>query len=103
MVATKNTDKIRYAVIGLGHIAQVAVLPAFAHTARNSVLTALVSDDPEKLRQLSRRYGVKLTYSYEQYDDVCGVVILTRCISRCPQYARGIFHSGGERRRACSV
>ena len=69
MVATKNTRKIRYAVIGLGHIAQVAVLPAFAHAARNSVLTALVSDDPEKLRQLSRRYGVKLTYSYEQYDD----------------------------------
>src|SRR5678816_1796939 len=60
---------IRYAVIGLGHIAQAAVLPAFAHAARNSVLTALVSDDPEKLRKLGRRYGVKHTYSYEQYDD----------------------------------
>src|SRR5882672_667469 len=69
MVATKNTHKIRYAVIGLGHIAQVAVFPAFAHAGRNSVLTALVSDDPEKLKQLRRRYGVKLTYSYEQYDD----------------------------------
>jgi predicted dehydrogenase len=69
-VATdKKTHKIRYAVVGLGHIAQVAVLPAFAHAGRNSVLTALVSDDPEKLQQLSRRYGVKLTYSYEQYDD----------------------------------
>ena len=30
---------------GLGHIAQVAVLPAFAHATRNSRLTALVSDD----------------------------------------------------------
>jgi glucose-fructose oxidoreductase len=45
------------------------VLPAFAHAARNSVLTALVSDDSEKLKQLARRYGVTLTYSYEQYDD----------------------------------
>ena len=36
---------IRYAVVGLGHIAQVAMLPAFAHAKRNSRLTALVSDD----------------------------------------------------------
>ena len=35
---------IRYAVVGLGHIAQVAVLPAFSHARRNSVLGALVSD-----------------------------------------------------------
>jgi predicted dehydrogenase len=63
-----RTRKIRYAVVGLGHIAQMAVLPAFAHAARNSVLSALVSDDAEKLRQLSQRYSVKLTYPYEQYD-----------------------------------
>jgi len=69
VAANKKSPKVRYAVVGLGHIAQVAVLPAFAHAARNSVLTALVSNDPEKLRRLSRRYGIKLTYSYEQYDD----------------------------------
>jgi predicted dehydrogenase len=69
MAANNKSSKVRYAVVGLGHIAQVAVLPAFAHAARNSALTALVSNDPEKLRKLSRRYGVKLTYSYEQYDD----------------------------------
>src|SRR5919204_1846622 len=61
--------KIRYAVVGLGHIAQVAVLPAFAHASRNSALAALVSDNPKKLKQLSRLYGIGLTYSYEQYDD----------------------------------
>jgi glucose-fructose oxidoreductase len=60
--------KVRYAVVGLGHIAQVAVLPAFQHARRNSVLTALVSDDPTKLRMLSRRYGVKRTYSYDEYE-----------------------------------
>jgi predicted dehydrogenase len=69
MTAENNTRPIRYAVVGLGHIAQVAVLPAFAHARRNSALTALVSNDPAKLRQLSRRYRVKLTYSYDQYDD----------------------------------
>ena len=69
MAANTNGQKIRYAVVGLGHIAQVAVLPAFAHARRNSTVTALVSDDPEKLRQLSRRYRVESTYSYEQYDD----------------------------------
>ena len=31
---------IRYAVVGLGYIAQVAVLPAFAHARRNSRLAA---------------------------------------------------------------
>src|SRR5215510_11113988 len=64
-----KSGKIRYAVVGLGHIAQIAVLPAFAHAARNSVLTALVSDDSQKLRQLSQRYSVELTYPYERYDD----------------------------------
>src|SRR4030095_10847947 len=63
-----QTKRIRYAVVGLGHIAQVAVLPAFAHAASNSRLTALVSGDPKKLQTLSRRYKVPHTYSYEQYD-----------------------------------
>lgn len=58
----------RYAVVGLGHIAQVAVLPAFAH-AENSVLAALVSDDPEKLEKLGRKYGVKARFTYDQFDE----------------------------------
>ena len=63
-----RTRLIRYAVVGLGHIAQVAVLPAFAHAKRNSVLTALVSGDRTKLRTLARRYRVKQTFSYDHYD-----------------------------------
>ncbi|HYY25932.1 MAG TPA: Gfo/Idh/MocA family oxidoreductase [Candidatus Udaeobacter sp.] len=69
LAVKENKAKIRYAVVGLGHIAQVAVLPAFAHASRNSALAALVSDNPKKLKQLSRLYGIGLTYSYEQYDD----------------------------------
>ncbi len=60
--------KVRYAVVGLGYIAQVAVLPSFAHASKNSELAALVSDDAVKLKQLSRRYKVKQTYSYKEYD-----------------------------------
>ena len=64
----QGPKKVRYAVIGLGHIAQVAVLPAFAH-AQNSELAALVSDDPEKLEKLGRRYKVKARFDYDRYDE----------------------------------
>jgi predicted dehydrogenase len=65
----QNQKKVRYAVVGLGHIAQVAVLPAFAHASENSELVALVSDDPEKLEKLGRRYKVTARYSYDEYED----------------------------------
>ena len=58
--------KIRYAVVGSGHIAQVAVLPAFK-TARNSELVAIVSGDAQKREELSKQYGLQRTYSYEEY------------------------------------
>lgn len=61
---------IRYAVIGLGHIAQAAVLPAFGHARRNSVLAALVSSQEKKLRQLGRRYGVSRLRGYEDVDEL---------------------------------
>jgi predicted dehydrogenase len=69
MAASKHGRKIRYAVVGLGHIAQVAVLPAFAHARGNSQLTALVSDDPQKLETLGRRYHVDHLFSYREYRD----------------------------------
>ena len=62
-----SSRKIRYAVVGLGHIAQVAVLPAFQNT-KNSELTAIVSDDEEKRRKLARKYRLGHDNTYEQYD-----------------------------------
>ena len=59
--------QIRYAVVGCGHIAQVAVLPAFANARRNSTLAALVSGDAVKRKALSEKYGVETIYSYEEY------------------------------------
>jgi len=60
--------QIRYAVVGLGHIAQVAVLPAFGNARRNSRLVGLVSGDPVKRSALAKKYSVEHTWSYEQYD-----------------------------------
>ena len=61
--------QIRYAVVGLGHIAQVAVLPAFGNARRNSKLAALVSGDSLKREELGKKYQVENTYSYEQYEE----------------------------------
>jgi len=61
-------ELVRYGVVGLGHIAQVAVLPAFAHASQYAQLTALVSDDPVKRRTLGRKYRVERTFSYDDYD-----------------------------------
>lgn len=62
--------RVRYAVIGLGHIAQAAVLPAFAHARRNSELVAFVSGETKKLRTLGKRYGVQHLYGYEAADEL---------------------------------
>jgi glucose-fructose oxidoreductase len=60
---------IRYAVVGLGHIAQVAVLPAFAHARRNSRLVAAVSDDRTKRHEIAKRYRLKRVFSYDQFEE----------------------------------
>lgn len=64
-----SRKKIRYAVLGLGHISQVAVLPAFQN-APNSELLALVSSDPQKLKKLSKKYDLEHVYSYRDYGRV---------------------------------
>jgi predicted dehydrogenase len=61
-----SRGKVRYAVVGLGHIAQIAVLPAFRN-AENSELFALVSSDSAKLEKLGKKYSLEHLYSYEDY------------------------------------
>jgi predicted dehydrogenase len=64
---TRSAKKVRYAVVGLGYISQVAVLPAFQHARENSELVVLVSGDATKRAQLAKKYHVSKTYSYEQF------------------------------------
>jgi predicted dehydrogenase len=68
--ATRRSRVIRYAVIGLGHIAQAAVLPAFAHARSNSRLAALVSGEQRKLKSLGRRYGVERLCGYDDIESL---------------------------------
>jgi len=66
-MSLRNKPKIRYAVVGLGHIAQTAVIPGFQNAKSNSELVGFVSGDSEKQRRLGRRYQVE-SYSYSDYD-----------------------------------
>ncbi len=60
---------VGYAVIGLGHIAQAAVLPAFRPARESSRLVALVSGDATKRKALGDRLRVP-AFRYEEVDEV---------------------------------
>jgi predicted dehydrogenase len=66
---SQSDHAVRYAVVGLGSFAQLAILPAFTHAKKNSILAALVSDDAEKKKVLGKTYKVSRHYSYEEYDE----------------------------------
>jgi glucose-fructose oxidoreductase len=61
-------SKVRYAVVGLGYIAQAAVLPSFAHARRNSSLHAIVSGSPEKLNEVGDKYRIPVRATYDDYE-----------------------------------
>jgi glucose-fructose oxidoreductase len=61
-------SKVRYAVVGLGYIAQAAVLPSFAHARRNSSLHAIVSGNIEKLNEIGDKYRIPVRASYDDFD-----------------------------------
>lgn len=62
--------KVRYAVVGLGHIAQGSVLPAFHQARQNSTLATIVSSDATKRKELSEHYDLERTWDYDQYDEL---------------------------------
>lgn len=68
-MSSATSNKVRYGVVGLGHIAQVAVLPAFSH-AKNAELGALISGDAEKLAKLAEKYDVAHTGSYDDLEQL---------------------------------
>jgi predicted dehydrogenase len=59
--------KVRYAIVGVGDIAQEDMMPGFAHTG-NSEITALVTSDPQKAAKLGEKYDVKATFRYEEFE-----------------------------------
>jgi predicted dehydrogenase len=67
---SNEKQQIRYAVVGAGNIAQVAVLPAFAHAKDNSLLVAVVSGDADKRRELAKRYELELEGDYSELESI---------------------------------
>jgi len=66
---SRVSQRLRMAVIGQGHFAQAAVLPAIEQL--DSVeLTALVSGSGHKLDELGARYGVKTLADYDHLDEL---------------------------------
>jgi glucose-fructose oxidoreductase len=66
---SRATNRIRMAVIGQGHFAQAAVLPAIEQLV-DVELTALVSGSDHKLDELGDRYGVRTRCHYDQLDEL---------------------------------
>ncbi len=71
MAQLSSQTKLRIAVIGQGHFAQAAVLPAIEQL-EDVELTALVSGSPHKLDELCDRYGVRHRSSYDELDKLLG-------------------------------
>jgi predicted dehydrogenase len=90
MAASK---KLGYAVVGLGDFAESAVLPAFRHS-RKATVVALVSGDERKARRLAVKYGASDYYSYDDYalcltnPRVEAVFITTHNAGHCPYTLR---------------
>lgn len=61
-----SDNKVRYAIVGAGDIAQEDMMPGVEHTG-NSVITAIVTGDPTKAEELGKKYDTEATYSYEQF------------------------------------
>jgi predicted dehydrogenase len=63
-----SEKKVRYAIVGLGDIAQEDMMPGVQHTG-NSEITALVTADTTKARELGKQYDVAATFTYEQFEE----------------------------------
>ncbi len=69
-MANGKSRRIRYAVVGAGNIAQVAVLPGFKNAQDNSELAAVISSDPDKREALMSAYGLDEVGDYDSFEDV---------------------------------
>jgi predicted dehydrogenase len=57
------SQRVGFAVMGLGRLALSNILPAFAQ-CKHARLTGLISGDPEKMRVVAAQYGVPQSFCY---------------------------------------
>ena len=62
-------ERMRWAIVGLGTFGVGQVIPGF-RDARLSRITAFVSGNPDKARDLGARYGVSRLYNYDNFDSI---------------------------------
>ncbi|EYF00642.1 Gfo/Idh/MocA family protein [Chondromyces apiculatus] len=70
MSRSEDKRKVRYAVVGAGNLAQVAILPAFQNARENSELVALISGDEDKREAIGERHGIEFVGDYEDYETI---------------------------------
>jgi predicted dehydrogenase len=63
-----QSKRVGYAVVGLGRIAEQAVLPAFLE-AKKSSLIALVSSDLHKAKRLARKFRASQCFTYDRFEE----------------------------------
>jgi predicted dehydrogenase len=63
------SQRMRWAIVGLGTFALGQVIPGFVG-ADESRITAFVSGNPDKAKELGARYGVSRLYSYDNFDRI---------------------------------
>src|ERR1700743_3324752 len=68
LIGMESDRKVRYAIVGIGDIAQEDMMPGVSHTG-NSEITALITSDPVKAEVLGRKYNVNATFVYEQFNE----------------------------------
>jgi predicted dehydrogenase len=68
LIGMDEGRKVRYAIVGLGDIAQEDMMPGVDHTG-NSEITALVTSDAVKADELGKKYGVDAVFSYDRFDE----------------------------------
>ena len=81
-----GVKRVGYAVVGLGSISQVAVLPAFAHS-KKAKLVAVASGDKEKARKLAQQFKASHAFTYDE---------LAKCLSNSEVEAVYIATPPGE-------
>ena len=64
-----DARKVRWAVVGLGTFAVGEMIPGFVTSSR-AEMTAFVSGNPQKARDLGARYGVTRFYDYKSFDRI---------------------------------
>ncbi len=64
-------SRVRYAVVGVGWIAQSVFLPGVKHTG-NSEVVALVTGHEEKAAKVGEPYGIEKVYTYDELDGLLG-------------------------------